>query len=189
MVCAVGNIEKAEQSEKLGGSNFISGIQALNTEFQNLDKGFLTSELVKFKIGNIAIMGENGLYRAAEKNDRRSVTMRSPDLHPGAFRISNQVKHQNHSGLLGDELKDKENVLGLLNYYVGYIKYYRQKETETLPVLFKASQYSLASKAFPADLSIYWSEILRSACRMDKVRVEKMVALKKNRTKKRIRLL
>ncbi len=50
-----------------------------------------------------------------------------------------------------DKLPDgRSNALGWMNYYIGFVKYFREKQTdEAIPFLFKATQYNSGSKEFP----------------------------------------
>lgn len=174
----LGNIEKANKA-KNWAEVMSYGKQALNTQFQHLDKGYLETNKVKeqkFDIG--IILGVMGFDRAAEKNDT---------FNNDALTYLKQAIQQIESGqtsktygLLGYELKDKENALGLLNYYIGYINYYRQnKKTDAMPYLFKATQHNSASKNFPSIYQLIGQKFYDQLAEMDKIRVEKTAALEK----------
>ncbi len=126
---------------------YSTGKQALDKQFTYLDNGPLTSETVKGQKLDIAIiLGVMGFDRAAEKNDtfnNESLTY----LRQAVQQIESGQSTKNFGLLDGYVLKDKDNALGLLNYYIGYIMYYRQKkEQEALPYFYKATQSKSASQ-------------------------------------------
>lgn len=83
-----------------------------------------------------------------------------------------------------DKYKDgKSNVLGLMNYNIGYILYYRQgkdnpaKKKEALPYFYKATQYNSFSKTNPFVYQTIGAWYLDEAIRID---TERQAALKAN---------
>ncbi len=174
----LGNIEKANKA-KNWAEVMSYGKQALNTQFQYLDQGYLTSDLTKSQKLDIAIiLGVMGFDRAFEKNDtfnNDAITY----LKQAIQQIEAGQTSKNF-GLLGYELKDKENALGLLNYYIGYISHYRQKkEAEAIPYFYKASQYKSAAKDFAAIYENIGDTYYDKVAELDKKRIEKTTALEK----------
>lgn len=74
----------------------------------------------------------------------------------------------------------KNNALGLLNYNVGYIMYYRQgkndpaKKKEALPYFYKSTQYNAFSKTNPFVYQTIGAWYLDEAIRMDAERQKKI---------------
>ena len=139
---------------KIGNKSFTLGKQAIDKQFKYLDKGPLTTEIVKGQKLDIAIgLGVIGFDRAAvDKNDT---------FNNDALTYLKSAVQQLEAGqpadtttfgkAVGYPLENKDNALGLLNYYIGYIMYFRQKkEEEALPYFYKATQYNSAAKNFPA---------------------------------------
>ncbi len=133
---------------------FNAGKQAVDKQFKYLDNGPLTTQIVKGQKLDIAIgLGAMGFDRAAlDKND----TYNNDSLNYLKSAIqqleSGQPSDTTTFGkAVGYDLKNKENTLGLLNYYIGYIMYYRQKkEEEALQYFYKATQYNSEAKNYPA---------------------------------------
>lgn len=141
-------------NSKNWAETFAQGKAAIDKQFQHLDKpNGLTTEAVKGQKLDIAIgLAVIGFDRAAEKND----TFNNDAL----IYLNSSIK-QLESGpagtttfgkALGYNLENKDNALGLLNYYAGYIQYFRQKKEgdDTLGYLYKSTQYNSAAKTFPA---------------------------------------
>ena len=133
---------------------FTLGKQAIDKQFKYLGSGPLTAEIVKGQKLDIAIgLGVIGFDRAAvEKND---------NFNNDALMFLKSAVQQLEAGqpadtttfgkAVGYNLENKDNALGLLNYYIGYIMYFRQKkEEEALPYFYKATQYNSAARNFPA---------------------------------------
>lgn len=133
---------------------FTQGKAAIDKQFQYLDKpGGLTTEAVKGQKLDIAIgLGVIGFDRAFEKNDT---------FNNDALTYLNSAIKQLESGqtgtttfgkALGYNLENKDNALGLMNYYVGYIMYFRQKKEtdDSLGYFYKSTQYNSPAKSFPA---------------------------------------
>lgn len=133
---------------------FNAGKQAIDKQFRYLDNGPLTTQIVKGQKLDIAIgLGAMGFDRAAlDKNDT---------YNNDALNYLKSAIQQLESGqpsdtttfgkAVGYDLKNKENTLGLLNYYIGYIMYFRQKkEEEALQYFYKATQYNSEAKNYPA---------------------------------------
>ncbi len=174
----LGNIEKANKA-KNWAEVMSYGKQALNTQFQHLDKGFLTSELAKSQKLDIAIiLGVMGFDRAAEKNDtfnNDAVTYLTQ-----AIQQIEAGQTSKNFGLLGYELKNKENALGLMNYYVGYIMNYRQKkENDARAYFYKATQYNSDAKGYAAIYENIGAKYYDKIAELDKVRLEKTATLEK----------
>ena len=81
-----------------------------------------------------------------------------------------------------DQFGGKENALGLMNYNIGYILYYRQgktdpaKKKEALPYLYKSTQYNAFSKTDPFVYQTIGAWYLDEAIRLDAERVAKTKA-------------
>ena len=140
----LGNFEKSVKGKNWAEAYSV-GKQINDKQTQYLDAATVKGQKMDVAI----ILGAIGFDRAAEKNDT---------FNNDAINYLKQAIQQIEGGqttktfgLLGYDLKDKENALGLLNYYIGYIMYYRQKkEEDALPFFYKATQYNSASKNFPA---------------------------------------
>ncbi|CAN5778434.1 hypothetical protein BH20ACI4_BH20ACI4_04660 [soil metagenome] len=174
----LGNIEKANKA-KNWAEVLSYGKQALDKQHKYLDQGYLTSELVKSQKLDIAIiLGVMGFDRAAEKNDtfnNDAVTY----LKQAIQQIEAGQTSKNF-GLLGYELKNKENALGLMNYYIGYIQYYRQKkEGEAIPYFYKATQYNSAAKDFAAIYENIGDTYYDKIAELDKKRLERTAVFEK----------
>ncbi len=80
------------------------------------------------------------------------------------------------------EFAGKENALGLMNYDIGYIMYYRQgkdnpaKKKEALPYLYKSTQYNAFSKTDPFVYQTIGAWYLDEAIRLDADRLAKIKA-------------
>jgi hypothetical protein len=71
----------------------------------------------------------------------------------------------------------KANTLGWMNYIIGYITFYSQKNPkESLPYLFKATQYASGTKDVPDIYRMMGSYYLDEVGRIDKERLEKLKA-------------
>jgi hypothetical protein len=76
----------------------------------------------------------------------------------------------------------KDNALGLMNYNIGYILYYRQGKTdaakrkEALPYLYKSTQYNAFSKTNPFVYQTIGAWYLDQAIQMDAERQKKITA-------------
>ncbi len=125
------------------------GKQAIDKQFKYLDKGPLSSETVKGQKLDIAIgLGAIGFDRASlDKNDtfnNEAITYLNSAIQQLE---AGQAAKTTFGKAVGYDLLSKDNALGLLNYYQGYILYYRQKkETEALPYFYKATQTKSASQ-------------------------------------------
>jgi hypothetical protein len=81
-----------------------------------------------------------------------------------------------------DKFSGKDNALGLMNYNIGYILYYRQgktdaaKKKEALPYLYKSTQYNAFSKANPFVYQTIGAWYLDEAIRMDSERQKAITA-------------
>jgi hypothetical protein len=81
-----------------------------------------------------------------------------------------------------DKFGGKENALGLMNYNIGYIMYYRQgkdnlaKKKEALPYLYKSTQYNAFSKTDPFVYQTIGAWYLDEAIRIDADRTAKIKA-------------
>ncbi|HXH69886.1 MAG TPA: hypothetical protein VNI60_06005, partial [Pyrinomonadaceae bacterium] len=79
-----------------------------------------------------------------------------------------------------DQFGGKENALGLMNYNIGYILYYRQgkndpaKKKEALPYFFKSTQYNAFSKTDPFVYQTIGAWYLDEAIRMNADRDAKL---------------
>ncbi|HEY0659413.1 MAG TPA: hypothetical protein VGD05_13100 [Pyrinomonadaceae bacterium] len=70
----------------------------------------------------------------------------------------------------------KSNALGWLNYTIGYIKYFRDKnKKDALPYLYKATQYNSATKGFSDPYAAIGQYYLDEIVRLDAERKEKAV--------------
>ena len=70
----------------------------------------------------------------------------------------------------------KSNALGWLNYTVGYIKYFREKnKKDALPFLYKATQYNSATKGFSDPYAAIGQYYLDEIVRLDAERKAKAV--------------
>ncbi|MDQ3131588.1 MAG: hypothetical protein M3Q99_12615 [Acidobacteriota bacterium] len=70
----------------------------------------------------------------------------------------------------------KNNALGWLNYTVGYIKYFREKnKKDALPFLYKATQYNSATKGFSDPYAAIGQYYLDEIVRLDAERKAKAV--------------
>ncbi len=70
----------------------------------------------------------------------------------------------------------KSNALGWLNYTVGYIKYFREKDKKAaLPFLYKATQYNSATKGFSDPYAAIGQYYLDEIVRLDAERKAKAV--------------
>ena len=135
-----GNIKAKSWAEA-----YATGKEILNKQTTNLDAATIKSQ----KLDVAIILGVIGFDRAAEKND--TFNNEGVNYLKQAIQQIEAGQSSKTFGLLGYELKDKENALGLMNYYIGYIMYYRQKkEDEALPYFYKATQLNSAAKNFPA---------------------------------------
>ena len=146
-VVTASNTKNWEQS-------FTLGKQAIDKQFKYLGSGPLTNEIVKGQKLDIAIgLGVIGFDRAAvEKNDNFNndavIYLKSAVQQLEAGQPADTTTF---GKAVGYNLENKDNALGLLNYYIGYIMYFRQKkEVEALPYFYKATQYNSAARNFPA---------------------------------------
>lgn len=79
-----------------------------------------------------------------------------------------------------DKFGGKENALGLMNYNIGYIMYYRQGKTDpamkkaALPYLYKATQYNAFSKTDPFVYQSIGAWYLDESIRLDAQRLAKV---------------
>lgn len=140
----LGKVEAANKA-KNWVDLYANGKQAIDKPIKYLDAATIKSQKLDLAI----ILGVAGFDRALEKVD----TYNNDALTylKSAIQQIEGGQTSKTFGLLGYELKDKDNALGLLNYYVGYITYYRQKNKEaSLPYFYKATQYNSGAKAFPA---------------------------------------
>jgi hypothetical protein len=89
----------------------------------------------------------------------------------------------------------KENALGLMNYNIGYILYYRQgkndpaKKKEALPYLYKSTQYNAFSKTNPFVFQTIGAWYLDQAIQMDAERQKKITEAKDTDTDETIAML
>ncbi|MGI9056591.1 MAG: hypothetical protein ACR2F2_12410, partial [Pyrinomonadaceae bacterium] len=159
---------------------FTLGKQAIDKQFKYLDNGPLTTQTVKGQKLDIAIgLGAMGFDRAAlDKNDT---------YNNDALNYLKSAIQQLESGqpsdtttfgkAVGYDLENKENALGLLNYYVGYIMYFRQKkEEEALSYFYKATQYNSAAKNFPAVYEKIGFKYYIKLAELDPIRLAKIEA-------------
>lgn len=141
----LGKVEAANKA-KNWADLYTNGKQAIDKPIQYLDAATIKSQKLDLAI----ILGVAGFDRAfTDKSD----TYNNDALTylKSAIQQIEGGQTSKTFGLLGYELKDKDNALGLLNYYVGYITYYRQKNKDAaLPYFYKATQYNSGAKAFPA---------------------------------------
>jgi hypothetical protein len=156
---------------------FNIGKQAIGTQHKYLDADTVKGEKLDLTI----ILGVAGFDLAFEKNDQFNNEALNY-LRSAIQQIEGGLSTKSF-GLLGYELKDKENALGLLNYYMGYIMYYRQnKKEDALPYMFKATQYKSASKDFPAIYQVIGQKFYDKLAELDEVRVKKIEELKNEPT-------
>jgi len=84
----------------------------------------------------------------------------------------------------------KSNALGMMNYNIGYIMYYRQnKKKEALPFLYKSTQYNSFSKNNPDVYRTIGAWYLEEAIRMDGERDAKVKAAGNKDTEETLALL
>jgi hypothetical protein len=94
-----------------------------------------------------------------------------------------------------DKFGGKENALGLMNYNIGYILYYRQgktdpaKKKEALPYLYKSTQYNAFSKNDPFVYQTIGAWYLDEAIRLDTDRTAKTKAAGNKDTDETLALL
>lgn len=153
------------------------GKQALNMQTQYLDEATVKSQKLDLAI----ILGVVGFDRAVEKTD----TFNNDAINylKSAIQKIEAGETSKTFGLLGYELKNKDNALGLLNYYIGYITYYRQnKKEEAMPYLYKATQYNSASRDFPAIYQLIGQKFYDRLAELDKTRIAKTEELKNEPT-------
>lgn len=144
----------AASNSKNWDQAFTLGKEAIDKQFKYLDKGELTNEVVKGHKLDIAIgLGVIGFDRAfIDKKDtfnNDAVTYLKSAVQQ--LEAGQPTDATTFGKAVGYNLENKDNALGLLNYYIGYIMYYRQKkEEEALPYFYKATQYNSAARNFPA---------------------------------------
>ena len=135
-------------NSKNWAESYAVGKQAIDKQFKYLDKGPLSSDTVKGQKLDIAIgLAAIGFDRAIEKNDtfnNEAVTYLNSSIQQLE---AGQATKTSFGKNVGYDLMNKDNALGLLNYYQGYILFYRQKkETEALPYFYKATQIKSVSQ-------------------------------------------
>jgi len=161
----LGKVEAANKA-KNWAEVYSNGKQAIDKQTQYLDAATVKSEKLDLAI----ILGVAGFDRAFEKNDTFNndalTYLKSSVQQIEAGQTSKSF------GLLGYELKDKDNALGLLNYYIGYITYYRQnKKDEALPYFYKSTQYKSAARDFPAIYNVIGLKFYNRLAELDKTRL------------------
>lgn len=93
------------------------------------------------------------------------------------------------------EFGGKENALGLMNYNIGYILYYRQgkdnpaKKKEALPYFYKATQYNAFSKTDPFVYQTIGAWYLDQAIKLDADRLAKVKAANNTDTPETLEIL
>ena len=89
----------------------------------------------------------------------------------------------------------RNNALGMMNYNIGYIMYYRQgkdnpaKKKEALPFLYKATQYNSFSKDNPETYRTIGAWYLEEAIRLDAERTKALQAAGNKDTEETLNLL
>ena len=141
----LGRVEAANKA-KNWTELYTAGKQAIDKPIQYLDQATIKSQKLDLAI----ILGVAGFDRAfTDKVDTYNADALT--YLKSAIQQIEGGQTSKTFGLLGYELNNKDNALGLMNYYVGYITYYRQKNKEAaLPYFYKATQYNSAAKGFPA---------------------------------------
>lgn len=162
----LGKVEAANKA-KNWADLYTNGKQAIDKQIKFLDPATIKSQKLDLAI----ILGVAGFDRAFEKND----TYNNDALTylKSAIQQIEGGQTSKTFGLLGYELKDKDNALGLLNYYVGYINFYRQnKKDEALPYFYKSTQYNSAAKNFPAVYENIGAKYYDAIAKMDPERLK-----------------
>lgn len=158
---------------------YAQGKIAIDKQFQYADKpGGVTTEAVKGQKLDIAIaLGTIGFDRALEKVDtynNDAVTY----LKSAIQQIEGgQTGSTTFGKAVGYDLQNKDNALGLLNYYAGFILNYRQKKTEeSLGYFYKASQFNSPAKNYAVVYEAIGAKYYDKIAQMDPVRLEKIKA-------------
>lgn len=159
---------------------FAQGKIAIDKQLQYMDKpGGVASEAVRGQKLDIAIaLGAIGFDRAVEKNDTFNNDAMTYIRSAIQQLESGQVGGTSYGKTLGYSLENKDNALGLLNYYAGYILYYRQnKKDEAVAYLYKASQGNSAAKNFAAVYEAIGAKYYDKIVEMD---TKRLAAIKAN---------
>lgn len=165
-------------NSKNWAESYAVGKQAIDKQFQYLDKGPLTSETVKGQKLDIAIgLAAIGFDRALEKNDtfnNEAITYLNSSIQQLE---AGQATKTSFGKNVGYDLMNKDNALGLLNYYEGYILNYRQnKSKEALPYLYKATQIKSASQDISDIYRVIGFNYYNQLAELDKDRLAKIKA-------------
>lgn len=169
----------AANTSKNWTETYAQGKTAIDKQFQCLDKpSGLKGDTVKGQKLDISIaLGTIGFDRAVEKND----TYNNDALNYLKSSIqqleSGQTGATTFGKTLGYNLESKDNAIGLLNYYVGYILYYRQnKKDEALGYFYKATQGNSTAKNFAAIYENIGAKYYDKIAEMDPQRIEAIKA-------------
>lgn len=169
----------AANTSKNWTETFAQGKAAIDKQLQCLDKpGGLTANVVKGQKLDIAIaLGAIGFDRAVEKND----TFNNDALNYLKSAIqqleSGQTGGTTFGKTLGYNLESKDNAIGLLNYYTGYILFYRQnKKDDALGYYYKATQGSSTAKNFAGIYESIGAKYYDKIAEMDAKRIEAIKA-------------
>lgn len=183
------NAEKKQWNDLLGRVNtavqgknwqqtFTVGKEALDRQLKYVD----ANSVKQTKLDLAIVLALIGFDRAVEKNDtfnNEAITY--------AKQAIQQIEAGQTSQKFGEfgtyQLNNKDNALGLLNYYIGYILNYRQnKPEEAIPYLYKATQYNSASNKIPAVYQLIGQKFYNQLIEMGKKRKAKTEALEKAET-------
>lgn len=153
---------------------YAQGKIAIDKQFQYADKpGGVTSEAVKGQKLDIAIaLGTIGFDRALEKTDtfnNDAVTYLKSAIQQLE---SGQTGSTTFGKAVGYDLQNKDNALGLLNYYTGFILNYRQKKADdSLGYFYKASQLNSPAKNYAVVYEAIGAKFYDKIAQMDPKRL------------------
>ncbi|MEO6588347.1 MAG: hypothetical protein ABIP06_03375 [Pyrinomonadaceae bacterium] len=167
------------------------GKQAIDKQFKYLDKGPLSSETVKGQKLDIAIgLAAMGFDRAVEKDDTFNNDATTYLKSAIQQLEAGQAAKTTFGKAVGYDLESKDNALGLLNYYLGYIMYYRQKkEPEALPYLYKSTQTKSSSQDISDIYRVIGFNYYNKLAELDKDRLAKIEANNKEDNSETLALL
>lgn len=173
----LGRVNTAVQG-KNWQQTFTVGKEALDRQLKYVD----ANSVKQTKLDLAIVLALIGFDRAVEKTD----TFNNETI-AYAKQAIQQIEAGQTSQKFGEfgnfQLNNKDNALGLLNYYIGYIMYYRQnKKDEAIPYLYKATQYNSASKNIPAIYQLIGRKYYDQLAEMSKKRQEKTAELEKAET-------
>lgn len=173
----LGKVTAAVKAENWADA-YSNGKQAIDKQFTYLDQGYLTTDKVKSEKLDLAIvLGTIGFDLAAKKTD--TYNSEAVNYLKSAIQQIEGGQTSTWGKVLGYDLKNKDNALGLMNYYIGYIMYYRQKkEEEAMSYLYKATQFNSASRDFSNIYNLIGLKFYNKLAEMDKIRIAKTETLK-----------